>query len=74
MNALSGQSFDERMVAQADAESKQLKVLIEKTEVVFEYAQTLIDDADEHTKKTSELAKAIAEEREENNLRNKRLS
>ena len=31
------------MIAQAEAESKQLKFLIEKTKAMFEYAQTVID-------------------------------
>ena len=39
------------MVAQVEAESKQLKVLAEKTKVMSEYAQALIDEAYEHTRK-----------------------
>ena len=42
------------MVAQAEAESKQLKVMVAKTKAMLEYAQALIDEADEHTKKTFE--------------------
>ena len=34
LNALAGQSFDEKMVAQVEAEFKQLKVLAEKTKVM----------------------------------------
>ena len=38
LNTLDGQSFNERIVAQAEAESKQLKVLAKKTKAMFEYA------------------------------------
>ena len=38
LNVLVGQCFDEKMAAQVDAESKQLKVLIEKTKAMSEYA------------------------------------
>ena len=41
------------MVAQAKAKSKQLKVLAEKSKVMSEYAQALIDEANEHTRETS---------------------
>ena len=54
LNVLARQCFDEKMVAQAKAESKQLKALAEKTKATSEYAQALIDEADEHTRKTSE--------------------
>ena len=37
-NALVGQRFDEKMVAQEEAESKQRKVLAEKTKAMSEYA------------------------------------
>ena len=38
LNVLAGQRFDERMVAQVEIESKQLKVLVEKTKSMSEYA------------------------------------
>ena len=60
-----GQRFDEKMAAQVEAESKQLKVLAEKTKAMLEYAQALIDEVDEHTRKASERIKANAAEREE---------
>ena len=47
LNALVGQFFDERMVAQVEAESKQLKFLVEKTKAMFEYAHAVIDVIDE---------------------------
>ena len=65
LNALAGQCFDERMVAQAEADSKQLKVMSAKTKVMSEYAQALIDEADELTRKASEQIKANVAEREE---------
>ena len=34
LNALAGQRFDERMATQAEVESKQLKVLAEKTKAM----------------------------------------
>ena len=51
LNALARQHFDEKMAAQVEAESKQLKVLAEKTKVMSKYAQALIDEAYEHTRK-----------------------
>ena len=54
LNASVGQRFDEKMAAQTEAESKQLKVLTEKTKVMLEDAQALIDEVVEHTRKTSE--------------------
>ena len=65
LNALVGQHFDERMTTQAEVESKQLKILIEKTEAMYEYAQVVIYAIDEQARTTSERAKAIAAEREE---------
>ena len=62
LNALIGQCFDEKMAAQAKADSKQLKVLVEKTKSMSEYAQALINEADEHTRKTSKQIKAITAE------------
>ena len=53
------------MVAQAEAESKQLKFMAEKTKAMSEYAQVMIDVIDEHTRTKIEQAKAVAEEREE---------
>ena len=47
-----GQCFDEKIVAQVEADSKQLKVMFEKTKVMSEYAQALIYETDEHTRKT----------------------
>ena len=38
-NALTRQRFDEKMVARLEVESKQLKVLAEKTKSMSEYAQ-----------------------------------
>ena len=38
LNALVGQRFDERMAAQEEDESKQLKFLVEKTKAMSEYA------------------------------------
>ena len=37
-DALAGQLFDEKMVAQEEVESKQLKVLIKKTKAMSKYA------------------------------------
>ena len=54
LNSLAKQRFDEKMVAQVKAESKQLKVLTEKTKAMLEYAQALIDEADKDTRKASE--------------------
>ena len=65
LNALAGEHSDEKMVAYVEVESKQLKVLAEKTKVMSEYTQALIDEADEHTRKASERIKANATEREE---------
>ena len=48
------QCFDEKMAAQAEAKSKQLKVMVEKTKAILEYAQALIDEVDEYTRKTFE--------------------
>ena len=59
------QRFDEKMAAHTEAESKQLKVLAKKTKAMAEYAEVLIDEADKHAKKTSERAKAVTVEREE---------
>ena len=42
-NTLAGRCFDKRMAAQA----KQLKFLVEKTKVMSEYAQVVIDVIDE---------------------------
>ena len=38
LNALVGQRFDEKMAIQVEVESKQLKVLAEKTKAMSEYA------------------------------------
>ena len=65
MNSLARQHFDEKMAARVEAKSKQFKVLIEKTKALSEYAQALIDEADEHTRKASERIKVIATKREE---------
>ena len=46
LKALAEQRFDEKMAAQAEAESEQLKVLAEKTKATSKYAQALIDEAD----------------------------
>ena len=54
LNALAGQFFDENMVAQAEENSKQLKVMSGKTKVMSKYAQALIDEVDEHTRKASD--------------------
>ena len=54
LKALAEHRFDEKMVGQAETESKRLKVVSEKTKVMSEYAQALIDEANEHTRKTSE--------------------
>ena len=51
LSTLAGQRFDEKMVAQVEAESKQLKVLTKKIKAMSKYAQALIDEADEHTRK-----------------------
>ena len=47
LNALVRQRFDESMTVQVEVESKQLKVLAKKTKAMSEYAQALIDVADE---------------------------
>ena len=62
-----------KMVAQADADSKQLKVMSAKTKAMSECAQALIDETGEHTRKTSERIKAKLQN-EKNNLRHKRPS
>ena len=62
LNALARQCFDEKMATQVETDSKQLKVLAEKTKTMLEYGQALIDKADEHTIKTSERIKAIVAE------------
>ena len=54
LNALARQRFNEKMATQVEADSKQLEVLAEKTKAMSEYTQALIDEAGEHTKKTSE--------------------
>ena len=54
LNALARQRFDENMATQAEVDSKQLKVTFDKTKAMSKYAQALIDEADEHTKKTYE--------------------
>ena len=59
-----GQRFNEKMAAKAEVDSKQLKVMSEKIKARLEDAQALIDEAEKHTKKTSEQIKAIATERE----------
>ena len=60
-----GQRFTEIMAAQAEANSKQLKVMLAKTKAMSEYAQALIHKADEHTRKASERIKANFAKREE---------
>ena len=62
---MAGQRFDEKMATQVEAESKKLKVLIEKPKAMFEYSQALIDEADEHIINASDRIKANAVEREE---------
>ena len=60
-----GQHFDEKMAAQIEADSKQLKVMSAKTKVMLEYAQALVDETDELTRKASERIKVNVVEREE---------
>ena len=62
LNALVRQHFDERMAAQVEVESKQLKFLAKKTKAMSEYAQVVIDAIDEQVKTTSERAKVVATE------------
>ena len=62
---MAGQRFDEKMATKAEADSKQLKVMSAKTKAMSKYAQALIDEADEHTRKAFERIKANAIEREE---------
>ena len=64
-HTLVGLRFDKRMAAQEEVEAKQLKFLAEKTKAMSEYAQAVIDAIDEHSRKTTERAKAIAEKKEE---------
>ena len=64
LNALARQSFDERKVAQVEANSKQLKVMSVKTKVMLKYAQALINEADEHTRKAYEGIKTNVVEQE----------
>ena len=54
-----------KKAAKAEADCKQLKVMLAKTKAMSEYAQALIDEADEHTRKTSKQIKANVAEREE---------
>ena len=65
LNLLAGQHFDERMAAQVEVDSKQLRVMLAKTKAMLELAQTLIDETDEHTRKASERIEANVAEREE---------
>ena len=65
LNTLVRQCFDERMVAQVEADSKQLKVMSTKTKAMLEFTQALIDKADEHTRKAFERIRANVVEREE---------
>ena len=51
-----------KMVARVEVESKQIKVLVEKTKLMLEYAQALLDEANEHTRKASKRIKANATE------------
>ena len=60
---LVGQCLDERMVAQEEADSKQLKVMSAKTKAMSKYSQSLIDEAYEHTRKAFERIKANVAER-----------
>ena len=53
-NVLVGQYFDERMVAHAKAESKQLIFMAKKTKVMSKYAQVVIEEVNEHARTTSE--------------------
>ena len=41
LNVLAGQHFDEKMIAQAEVDSKQLRVMSAKTKAMSEYAQAL---------------------------------
>ena len=65
LNALTGQCFNERMVAHTEADSKQLKVMLAKTKAMSKYAQALIDETDEHTRKAFERIMANVAKREE---------
>ena len=58
LNTLARKCFDERMAAQVEVDSKQLKVMSAKTKALSEFAQALIDEADEHTRKASEIIKS----------------
>ena len=53
------------MVAQVEAESKELKFPTKKTKAMYEYAQVVIDAVDEHARTTSKRVKAIVAEQEE---------
>ena len=58
LNTLVRQRFVERMVAQVEADFKQLKVMSTKTKAMLEFTQALIDKADEHTRKAFERIRA----------------
>ena len=60
-----------KMVAQVDSDSKQLKFMSAKTKAMSEFAQALIDEIGEHTRKTSKRIKDKLQN-EKNNLRHKR--
>ena len=64
LKALVRQLFDERMVAQTDAEFKQLKFLAKKTKVMSKCAQVVIDAVDEQARTTSERAKVVSAKQE----------
>ena len=65
LNALVKQHFDEKMAAQVEAESKQLKFLVEKTKSMSKYAQVMIDVVHKQAKTTSKRAKVVATKQEE---------
>ena len=62
LNALARQHFDERIAAQAEVETKQLKFIVEKIKAMFECAQAVINAADEQAIATSKQIKVVAAE------------
>ena len=64
-NTLAAQRFDEIMDAQSKVLVDQIKSLAEKTKVMSEYAHVVITVIDELAKTTTEGAKAIMEEQEQ---------
>ena len=64
-NLVNTQHLEEIMTSQTMALANQVKIMVEKTKAIDDHAQALIVAIDEQAKTTTELAKAIIEEREQ---------